>query len=111
MSAKSTGHAEDPQEMLLIPASEVVQSWMTKVLGKIPFDAREICKILRFVVSFIEPGENAKDFARALSAHNRVGAGKPRDIESWFGFAPQARIIGKQLQFGIFRHIDARVLQ
>src|SRR3984893_2879021 len=84
---------------------------MGQVRSQIFFDPGQVRKILRFMVAFIEAGENAKDLGRALRAQNCIGAGKPRRIEAWIRLPPQPRVMAEQFQFRVLRNIDAGVLQ
>src|SRR5215831_13890496 len=55
-------------QMLLVPVLELFHDLVTQIPGKIFFDARQMGKILRLSVAFIEPRKNAKDFGCALRA-------------------------------------------
>src|SRR5271166_5447601 len=97
--------------MALVPERERLEQWMREILLEVALDPRQVAEVLRLAVALVEPGEESKDFGRALRAHRRIGRGKAFGAEAGIGRRATPHIERGEPHLEIVGHVDARVLQ
>src|SRR5882672_7133443 len=73
--------------------------------------ARHMSQILRFAVAGVEPGENPQDLAGALGRERDVALDESWPVEFRLPGPAALDVAAKQRQLGLFRHVDAGILE
>src|SRR5262249_14532941 len=99
------------RHMLIIPLFEDRLGWVGERALKIAPYARHMSQILRLAVASVEPAENPQDLAGALGRERNVALDEGRPVEFRLPGVAALDVAAEQCQFGLFRHVDAGILE